>query len=180
MNDAVNALGRHEVVPPAAAAPPHPSVEGVNPTKRSRIWGISPGSSDGHHHPEPQGNDGSWWNQHAAHLRVACQPINRFTCAWARCDDPALLCLCPSKNPAIADRVIVSLGDESRAVSPIHKATPTATVAPGTASVPPAATVAPSTSIAGIREATTSSTAISPATSATVTPSSELKRLVQL
>ena len=84
------------------------------------------------------------------------------------------------QNPAIADGVIVPLGDELLAVSPIHKATPTATITPGTASVTPAATVAPSTSIAGIREATTSSTAVSPATSATVPPSSELQRLVQL
>ena len=167
MNDAVNALGRHEVVPPAAAAPPHPSVEGVNPTKRSRIWGISPGSSDGHHHPEPQGKGGSWWNQHAALLRCASQPINRFTCAWAGRDAPAFFCLCSSKNPAIADGEIVPLRDGSLPVSPIHKATPTATVAP-------------STSIAGIREATTASTAVSPATSATVPPSSELQRLVQL
>ena len=180
MNDAVNALDRHEVVPPAAAAPPHPSVEGVNPSKGSPIWGMSPGSKDGHRHPEPQENDGSWWDQHAALLHAASQPINRFTCAWAECDDPALLCLCPSKNPAIADGVIVLFRDGSLAVSPIHKATSTATVAPCTASVAPAATVAPSTSIAGIREATTASTAVSPATSATITPSSELQRLVQL
>ena len=63
--------------------------------------------------------------------------------------------------------MIVLLGDGLVAVSPIHKATPTATVAP-------------STSIAGIREATTASTVVSPATSATVTPSSEVQRLVQL
>ena len=71
------------------------------------------------------------------------------------------------QNPAIADGVIVLLGDELLAVSPIHKATSTATVAP-------------STSIAGIREATTASTAVSPATSATITPSSELQRVVHL
>ena len=40
MNDAVNALGRHEVVPPAAAATPHPSVEGDKPSQRSPIWGF--------------------------------------------------------------------------------------------------------------------------------------------
>ena len=148
--------------------------------ERSPIWGMSPGSSDGHHHPEPQGKGGSWWNQHAALLRCASQPINRFTCAWAGRDAPAFFCLCSSKNPAIADGEIVPLRDGSLPVSPIHKATSTATVAPCTASVAPAATVAPSTSIAGIREATTASTAVSPATSATVPPSSELQRLVQL
>ena len=124
--------------------------------------------------------EGSWWNQHAALLHVAPYPSNRFTCAWTGCDDPAFYCVRSSKNPAFTDRVIVLLGDGLVAVSPIHKATPTATVAPSTASVAPAATVAPSTSIAGIREATTASIAVSPATSATVTPSSELQRLVQL
>ena len=115
-------------------------------------------------------------------LPSCAAPLSRSTESPAHGSgvSPGFFYLCSNKNPAIPDGAIVLLGDESLGVSPIHKATPTATVAPGTASVAPAATVAPSTSIAGIREATTSSTAVSPATSATVPPSSELQRLVQL
>ena len=115
-------------------------------------------------------------------LPTCASPLSRSTESPAHGSgvSPGFFYLCSNKNPAIPDGAIVLLGDESLGVSPIHKATPTATVAPGTASVAPAATVAPSTSIAGIREATTSSTAVSPATSPTVPPSSELQRLVQL
>ena len=120
-------------------------------------------------------------------LESACRPLARRLLSEQQihlrmdgCDDPAFYCVRSRKNPALTDGVIVLLGDGLVAVSPIHKATPTATVAPSTASVAPAASVAPSTSIAGIRGATTASTAVSPATSATVTPSSELQRLVQL
>ena len=39
----------------------------------------------------------------AALLRGKHQPIERFICAWAGCDDPAFLYLCPSsKKPRLA------------------------------------------------------------------------------
>ena len=39
-------------------------------------------------------------SEHAALLRGKRQPIDRFICAWAGCDDPAFLCLCSgNKKP---------------------------------------------------------------------------------
>ena len=41
-------------------------------------------------------------SEHAGLLRRKRQPIDRFICAWAGCDDPAFLCHCPSnKKPRL-------------------------------------------------------------------------------
>ena len=62
---------------------------------------------------------------------------------------------------------------------PIPKSTSTA-ITPGTTSIPPAAAISPTTSITCIGKATSSSTAIRPATSATVAPGGDVHRFMQL
>ena len=78
----------------------------------------------------------------------------------------------------LSSRAIGQLGDEQLGALPVPKST--ISIAPCTTPVAPAATVDPATSIAGIGETGTTCAAVSPATSATVTPCRDVHRILKL